>query len=169
MASKTTNTARLTKVFHELDRNRDGALSLEEFSRRRSINNLNRISHDLGARFGVIAACRCAAVAQAAAQRRRRRAAAHRPSSFRAARKRRTATALGISRGTSAAALHFCSWKSWLRPPRHSPRPCAFPKKPFSQSLVTSTRTAMALSLRVNYLPSSATDATILRRTMQRF
>jgi hypothetical protein len=32
LASKTTNTARFTKVFHGLDRNRDGALSLEEFT-----------------------------------------------------------------------------------------------------------------------------------------
>ena len=32
MARKTTTTARLTNVFHDLDRNRDGALSLEEFT-----------------------------------------------------------------------------------------------------------------------------------------
>jgi hypothetical protein len=32
LASKTTNTHRLTKVLDELDRNRDGVLSLEEFA-----------------------------------------------------------------------------------------------------------------------------------------
>jgi len=47
----------------------------------------------------------------------------------------------GISRGTSAAELHFCSWKSWLRSRRHILGP-ERPEAVWSLLCVAETRSA---------------------------